>query len=84
MRNSIIALREAKGYSQLKLARLVSIGSGHMSLVEHGKAVPTIELGLRIARALGADPYEVFPDWQIIKKRRPPGGKHPDKYKASS
>lgn len=69
MLNFIAAVRKQRGLTQQKLAQMVGTESGHLSVLERGKSVPSIYIALRIADALGTDPYKLFPDWNKIVKR---------------
>lgn len=62
--------RKARGLTQQQLAELVGMDTGHLSRVEHGKAVPSINAVKKIADALGLPIARVFADV--------PAGKLPD------
>ena len=54
-------LREKKGLSQEKLARLANVSNNTMVNIESGKQTnPTIETVLKIAKALGVDIEELL------------------------
>lgn len=52
-RRAVVALREAKGWSQTQLAKLVDISGPAMSQFESGAAQPSAETASKIARTLG-------------------------------
>ena len=53
-------IRKAKGFTQEKLAEAVSIDSKHLSRVECGINLPSIDLLNKIASALNTEPYALF------------------------
>lgn len=54
--------RTLKGFTQEKLANLSGIDQTTISAIECGKnKKPSWETVLRIAKALGVDPEEIFP-----------------------
>lgn len=48
----LVKLRKEKGWSQSELARQIGVHLGHISRIEHGKAVPSIEVLKRACSAL--------------------------------
>lgn len=52
MVNNIKQYREYRGISQRKLARMVGITSGEISFIERGIHLPSVVVGIRIAREL--------------------------------
>ena len=45
--------RKARGLTQQQLADVVAMDAGHLSRIEHGKAVPSINVVKKIADTLG-------------------------------
>lgn len=58
--NRIRALRETRGISQGALAEAVVISRQSLSAIEAGRAVPGVDVALRIARALDARVEDLF------------------------
>ncbi len=56
----ILAARLRRGLSQRVVARRSGLDPGYLSRIEHGKIRPSIEMGLRIAAALGVPLGELF------------------------
>jgi DNA-binding XRE family transcriptional regulator len=56
----ILATRLRRGLSQRSVARRSGLDPGYLSRIEHGKIRPSIEMGLRIAAALGVTLGELF------------------------
>lgn len=61
----IKAARTAKGFTQEQLAEKVGIGPSHMSHIESGKTVPSIEVFIALVNAL-----EVSADQLLCKEIR--------------
>lgn len=55
----VVALREAKGWSQAQFARLVGIAGATMSQYENGVKQPSAETALKMARCLGVGFSEI-------------------------
>lgn len=58
--NSIRALREAAGFTQLELATRVGVTRQTLIAIEQGKYSPTLELAFQLARVFGAGLDDVF------------------------
>lgn len=58
--NKIASLRISKGINQSELARKAEISRSYLIAVEKGTSVPTVEVGSRIANALGATLDDIF------------------------
>ncbi len=56
------ALREARGLSRARLAERAGVSERYLGLLEKGEANVSLGLLLRVLRALGATPLEVFAD----------------------
>jgi len=56
----ILAARLRRGLSQCVVARRSGLDPAYLSRIEHGKIRPSIEMGMRIAVALGVSPGELF------------------------
>jgi transcriptional regulator with XRE-family HTH domain len=56
----ILAARLRRGLTQRIVSRRAGLDPGYLSRIEHGKIRPSIEMGLRIARALGVPLGELF------------------------
>jgi transcriptional regulator with XRE-family HTH domain len=52
--------RRARGWSQDLLAERVDVSKNHIGYIERGERVPSLDVGVRIARALGLSLDEVF------------------------
>lgn len=53
-------IREKSGYSLVQLSRLCGVSKTHINDIENLKTTPTIELALKIAKALKVDVNEIF------------------------
>ncbi len=62
MDNSIYKILISKNMTQAELARRVGVKREYMNRIINKKIVPTIPLGLRIARALGKKMEDLFFD----------------------
>ncbi len=56
------ALRESRGLSRARLAERAGVSERYLGLLEKGEANVSLGLLLRVLRALGATPLEVFAD----------------------
>ncbi len=56
----ILAARLRRGLSQRLVARRSGLDPGYLSRIEHAKIRPSIEMGMRIAAALGVPLGELF------------------------
>ena len=65
-------LRERKGLTQTKLARMLGTSQAALSQVEHGSRGLTVQQVVKLARALGATPNEILGDG---KRERTPAGR---------
>lgn len=54
--------RDALKLSQEEIAHMVGISLRHYQYIEGGKSVPSIVIGLRIAKILQINPYDI--DWK--------------------
>lgn len=52
MRKKLQKLREAKGYTQQTFSEKINISRSHYSQIESGEKNPSLELSIRIKRAL--------------------------------
>ena len=59
--------RKTRGLTQQQLADAVGMDAGHLSRVEHGKAVPSINAVKKIADALGLPIAKLFADIPLRK-----------------
>jgi transcriptional regulator with XRE-family HTH domain len=55
MRQSLVQLRQARGWSQSELGRQVGLPQVHISGIETGKVVPRFNTLLELVRVLGYD-----------------------------
>ncbi len=62
MDNSIYKILISKNMTQAELARRVGVKREYMNRIINKKIVPTIPLGLRIAKALGKRVEDLFFD----------------------
>ncbi len=62
MENSIYQVLISKNMTQAELARRVGVKREYINRIINRKIVPTIPLGMRIARALGKKVEEIFFD----------------------
>ncbi len=58
-------LRAKKGWSQEQLARRAKVSTGTINTAEQGKHIPTVMNQERIAKALGVERREIWPDEQV-------------------
>ncbi len=58
--NSVRSLREARGLSQVALAAVVGLSRQSLGAIEAGRAVPSVDVALRLGRALDARVEELF------------------------
>jgi putative transcriptional regulator len=58
--NSIRALREAAGLTQVELSRRIGVTRQTLIAIEQGKYSPTLELAFQIARVFGVSLDDVF------------------------
>jgi putative molybdopterin biosynthesis protein len=58
--NRVRALREVRGLSQLVLAERARVTRQSLGAIEAGRSVPSVDLALRIARALDCQVEELF------------------------
>lgn len=58
----IKTVRQAKNYTQEKLAREINITLKHYQNIENYRNLPNIVIGLKIAKILGVSPYQL---WEI-------------------
>jgi len=56
----IKSLREAKGWTQEKLAEKMDISSNYLSSIERGKENPTFDMLAKFAEALKVEMWEMF------------------------
>jgi transcriptional regulator with XRE-family HTH domain len=54
--NTIRIRREAFGYSQRDLARLVGVQASHIAYLETGRRLPSLDLLVRLAKELNVRP----------------------------
>ena len=60
MRNDLPALRQARGWSQLELARQLEVSRQTVNAIETGRYDPSLPLAFRIAALFGRRIEEVF------------------------
>ncbi|MEK7858683.1 MAG: helix-turn-helix transcriptional regulator [Elusimicrobiota bacterium] len=65
--------RKVRGLTQQQLADVVGMDAGHLSRVEHGKAVPSINAVKKIADALALPIAKLFADIPLQKAREDRG-----------
>ena len=53
MRTNLIKKREEVGLSRMKLADICDIDRSYVYLIEYGNRTPSVDIALRIAKALG-------------------------------
>jgi transcriptional regulator with XRE-family HTH domain len=54
--NTIRIRRQAFGYSQRELARLVAVKASHIAYLENGRRLPSLALLIRLAKVLNVRP----------------------------
>lgn len=69
MGSRIRKARIAKGLTQEKLSEIIGVGTSHMSHLESGKAVPSIEVFIALVNALDCSADELL--CREIKTARP-------------
>ena len=60
MRNDLPALRQARGWSQLELARRLEVSRQTVNAIETGRYDPSLPLAFRLAALFGRRIEEVF------------------------
>ncbi|WP_371396273.1 helix-turn-helix transcriptional regulator [Fretibacter rubidus] len=60
MENSVKDLRKEQGWSQQDLAERLGVSRQSIISIERGRFDPSLELGIKIARAFGAPVESVF------------------------
>jgi putative molybdopterin biosynthesis protein len=60
IQNDVRPLREARGLSQVALAERVHLTRQSLSAIEAGRSVPSVDVALRLARALDARVEDLF------------------------
>ncbi len=60
LQNQLKKLRREKGWTQAQLARQVGVTRQSIIAIEKGKYKPTVELALKLARALNRPVEEIF------------------------
>lgn len=64
MRNVLREFREARGWSQGRLAQLLGVSRQTINAVETDKYDPSLPLALRLARLFAVNPQDIFlDDW---------------------
>lgn len=58
---SIKDYRLRNNLTQEEVARALNIVLNHYQKIEYGKTIPNVKIGLKLARILEVDPYELFP-----------------------
>ena len=58
--NRLLALRAERGLTQVGLAELVGVSRKTINTVENGVFIPSTDLALRLARALGTSVEAIF------------------------
>jgi transcriptional regulator with XRE-family HTH domain len=61
-KNRLKEARFFQGLTQFRLGRLASINSTKLSLLENGDVDPSEDEKIRLSRALGMKPSELFPE----------------------
>jgi putative transcriptional regulator len=62
MKNVLREMREARGWSQGRLAQLLGVSRQTINAVETDKYDPSLPLALRLARLFGCNPQDIFMD----------------------
>lgn len=70
VRERIIELRKASGFSTNKLAKLASVGQSTLSDIESGKVKPSIDTLEKICNALGITMSTFFNDDESLPNER--------------
>lgn len=60
LQNQLRTLRRKKGWTQEQLARKVGVSRQSIIAIEKGKYKPTVELALKLAKALECPVEEIF------------------------
>lgn len=60
MNNNIRELRTKKGYTLVKLSKIVKVDPSHMSRVERGEKKPSIELMMKLSETLDCTMDDIF------------------------
>ena len=70
MREKLVNLRKAAGYTQETFSAAIGISRAHYSQIETGENDPTLKVGLKIKRKLGYDRDDIFFNLQCPFSRR--------------
>ncbi len=68
MRVKLQQLREARGYTQQTFSAVVGMSRSHYSQIETGEKQPSLQLALRIKRALDYYDDDIFDNTVTVKK----------------
>jgi len=60
MENSVKTLRKEQGWSQQDLAERLGVSRQSIISIERGRFDPSLELGIKIARAFGTPVEDIF------------------------
>ncbi|WP_195985325.1 helix-turn-helix domain-containing protein [Clostridium sp. D33t1_170424_F3] len=60
MREKLVKLREAAGYTQETFSKAIGISRSHYSQIETGEKDPSLKVSLKIKRKLGYDRDDIF------------------------
>lgn len=76
IRNTLLAERTRRGWSQARMAEAAGVTRQSYAAVESGHAVPSTEVALRLAAALGHRVEELFrlPEYPPVRERAAWGG----------
>lgn len=66
--NRVWAMREAKGLSQIELARRAKIGRPFLNQFETGKHMPSLDTLWKVAEALGCDYRKLLPAPNVVMR----------------
>jgi len=69
MGRRIQELRKARGYSQEKIADKADISPTYLSRIECGKENPTLDMLIKLSRALGVEMWEMFDFGHVISQK---------------
>lgn len=62
-------LRKSKGFSQERIAEIADISPTYLSRIECGKENPTLDLFIKLSRALDVEMWEMFDFGHVVSHK---------------
>jgi len=69
MKNAVGSTRRERNISQENLAKKVGISRVHLSRIESGRSIPSVEIAMRIGRELGQNVDGLFAAEEAMEGR---------------